>query len=466
MNTRIKQIDAVEKWEEYLFDKTKFPRQPWRDIQTRLMGPIVNGVKRHFIQYWNFINNSYSFNRFIQKEKIDEIKAEQNELKKFERYKLISSNADKKQQQAFKQFSEMSAKLFERLGFGLTNPKYKEPVIEGAQFQIQGLRSASSWSAGLPISIPENSIYQAYIDCIRNAEHYIYIENQYFISHCGEKDVQNQIAKEIAQKLIKKIHAKEPFLVMILIPLLPEFEGELADPNGIMMRKGFSLILKTIFKAKQALVKQVMDFEPEWNKYLKIFGMRTHCIINDQPVSEMIYVHSKMMIVDDKVCIIGSANINDRSMLGSRDSEIAVIMEQTVKTPGKMSGVEVMKSKSIAELRIKCWRSLFGFEAQEVDPEDPLNPDLHAYIDKQVAINDEFFWKSFALYPHESLKTIGQIREALHKENLNRDYYMANKHLVKGYAVRWPVQFLSDEDLDKFDSKTIQSTLIPTNIFA
>ena len=38
----------------------------------------------------------------------------------------------------------------------------------------------------------------------------------------------------------------------------------------------------------------------------------------------MIYVHSKMMIVDDKRTIIGSANINDRSMLGSRDSELAV----------------------------------------------------------------------------------------------------------------------------------------------
>lgn len=31
-----------------------------------------------------------------------------------------------------------------------------------------------------------------------------------------------------------------------------------------------------------------------------------------------------MMIVDDKYVIIGSANINDRSMKGNRDSEIAV----------------------------------------------------------------------------------------------------------------------------------------------
>lgn len=37
-----------------------------------------------------------------------------------------------------------------------------------------------------------------------------------------------------------------------------------------------------------------------------------------------IYVHSKMMIADDTYIIVGSANINQRSMAGTRDTEIAV----------------------------------------------------------------------------------------------------------------------------------------------
>ena len=37
-----------------------------------------------------------------------------------------------------------------------------------------------------------------------------------------------------------------------------------------------------------------------------------------------IYVHSKLMIVDDDYIVIGSANINQRSMAGERDSEICV----------------------------------------------------------------------------------------------------------------------------------------------
>jgi phospholipase D1/2 len=38
----------------------------------------------------------------------------------------------------------------------------------------------------------------------------------------------------------------------------------------------------------------------------------------------MIYVHSKGMVVDDEYVLIGSANINQRSMDGSRDTEIAM----------------------------------------------------------------------------------------------------------------------------------------------
>jgi phosphatidylserine/phosphatidylglycerophosphate/cardiolipin synthase-like enzyme len=37
----------------------------------------------------------------------------------------------------------------------------------------------------------------------------------------------------------------------------------------------------------------------------------------------MVYVHSKGIIVDDEYIICGSANINQRSMDGSRDTEIA-----------------------------------------------------------------------------------------------------------------------------------------------
>jgi phospholipase D1/2 len=44
------------------------------------------------------------------------------------------------------------------------------------------------------------------------------------------------------------------------------------------------------------------------------------------------------MIVDDKTVIIGSANINDRSLLGKRDSEVAVIINDEAFEDGKING--------------------------------------------------------------------------------------------------------------------------------
>lgn len=38
----------------------------------------------------------------------------------------------------------------------------------------------------------------------------------------------------------------------------------------------------------------------------------------------MIYVHAKGMIVDDEYVLLGSANINQRSLDGKRDTEIAM----------------------------------------------------------------------------------------------------------------------------------------------
>jgi phospholipase D1/2 len=48
--------------------------------------------------------------------------------------------------------------------------------------------------------------------------------------------------------------------------------------------------------------------------------LRNHGTLNGIPVTEIVYVHSKIMIVDDCIALIGSANINDRSLMGDRDS--------------------------------------------------------------------------------------------------------------------------------------------------
>lgn len=52
----------------------------------------------------------------------------------------------------------------------------------------------------------------------------------------------------------------------------------------------------------------------------------------------------------------GSANINDRSMLGKRDSEVAVIFEDSETTASVMDDQEYQAGKFALQLRLECFK--------------------------------------------------------------------------------------------------------------
>ena len=133
-----------------------------------------------------------------------------------------------------------------------------------------------------------------------------------------------------------------------------------------------------------SLVALYFSVGAEYTKYIVFCGLRTHDTLTEQLVSELfpvfltmsikfvkflpstfkffcnkqalqvtelVYVHSKLIIVDDRCCLIGSANINDRSQLGKRDSEVATFMEDTEFEPSLMNGAEFMAGKFCGSLR-------------------------------------------------------------------------------------------------------------------
>ena len=55
------------------------------------------------------------------------------------------------------------------------------------------------------------------------------------------------------------------------------------------------------------------------------------------------------MIIDDRIALIGSANINDRSLKGTRDSELAVVIEDE---ESKFIEWEWKKSKKVREVSV------------------------------------------------------------------------------------------------------------------
>ena len=103
-----------------------------------------------------------------------------------------------------------------------------------------------------------------------------------------------------------------------------------------------NLQYQSICRGGLSLLEQLSNGEgvefKHLEKYIKFIGLRQHGLFHGKPMTEIIYVHSKCMIVDDECAIIGSANINDRSLVGNRDSEIAVIVEDTNKVEVRVGG--------------------------------------------------------------------------------------------------------------------------------
>ena len=71
------------------------------------------------------------------------------------------------------------------------------------------------------------------------------------------------------------------------------------------------------------------------------------------------------MIVDDRHVICGSANINDRSMKGSRDSEIAVVIQDQQTLDSKLGGKDAKVAQFSHSLRKQIFREHFGITQDE-----------------------------------------------------------------------------------------------------
>ena len=101
-------------------------------------------------------------------------------------------------------------------------------------------------------------------------------------------------------------------------------------------------------------------------------------------VSEELYIHSKILIADDRVVICGSANLNDRSQLGYHDSEIAVVIEDSNLVDSVMAGQPYQASKFAASLRRQLFRKHLGLlPFQDWTKPDanflPINKDPNQY---------------------------------------------------------------------------------------
>jgi len=283
------------------------PREPWHDIHAMVEGPVARDVLENFIQRWKRQASedlhSHLFN-FTEEEGFISIEKEQGN---------VARSEDSWNVQLFRSIDHYSA------------------TIKGIDLSIQ----------------------ECYINSIRNADRFLYIENQYFLGssqnwlHDRDVGCENLIPFEIANKICSKIRDRAQFNVYIVIPMYPEGYPEDGPVQEVLFWQHRTQ--EFMFKMVHDTIEKVYGSSP--NKPLVSDYLNFYCLgqRETEPGSEAIvrdpsqlaaptrddlilhntrrfaiYVHSKLMIADDVFVILGSANINERSMSGYRDSEIAI----------------------------------------------------------------------------------------------------------------------------------------------
>jgi phospholipase D1/2 len=464
-NNRIMDFQSVEDWESNELSKAEYGRMPWHDVAMALIGPCVYDIAEHFVLRWN----SCKRDKYKRDDRYDWLTLEGREG---EDEDLLSV-----QRPAFPVGGYTHHPL---------SPLSTKP-LDGTQGTVhaQVIRSSADWSSGI---LTEHSIQNAYCEIIRNAQHYVYIENQFFITATGDNQapIHNVIGAAIVDACVRAGKEGRKFRVIILIPAIPGFAGDLRKDAATGTRAIMDYQYKSICRGEHSIFGEIHAQGVNPKNHIFVFNLRSYDRLNTTPamleqekksgvkyqkvqranaeeitssgihgqhknaspsssgdddlssdeereeaadqkrrfeeqreavrissnqekqtsgdsvaknamlaqkkvssepwdsndleqekqnfVQEELYIHGKVCIVDDRIVICGSSNINDRSQQGFHDSELSIVIEDMDTIESTMNGKPYKAGRHAATLRRMLWREHLGLlPVQDLDASDDPN---------------------------------------------------------------------------------------------
>ncbi|GAA5896328.1 uncharacterized protein JCM6883_006870 [Sporobolomyces salmoneus] len=606
-NARVQDFNQVDEWVSNQQSRLEVARMPWHDIHSMLQGDAVLDVAQHFVERWNFVRHlkyRHQHERFPTLAFPHPVDPSATPTPTIARHPH------------FERFAEIGRHFHNHM----LDPPQGWPKVQGGTVKVQVVRSSADWSHGI---LTEHSIQNAYRQLILEANHSIVIENQFFITTTGAKKtpVSNLIGAAIVERVVSAAKNYQRFKIIIIIPAVPGFAGDL-DAKG---SSGTLCILGAQLKSIEGIFDQIRAQGVNPDEYISLYNLRSYDQINHDParikrmeeksgvtwfqaqaalarlqlgpnatedelrknknvliavpkeggeqaalegdtknvaknetktpmpdsyeeaqrivqrfeqaddidekisdsvahhaqkgtgslfdekwagteesernayVTEQCYIHSKLMIVDDRRVIIGSANLNDRSQLGDRDSEIACIYEDSDLIQSQMDGKPYLAGRFAATLRRELFKSHLGLAppqfcpAGETEPvtaamrmvgvphtdvtdseegqivKDPLSPDLELLWKSTAARNAQAFANVFRCVPAARIQTWQQYKDYVPKKpikvghvadpNMPVKYIKEQLDQVRGHLVPMPLDFLCKEKLLEYDASVNPLTL-------
>lgn len=155
---------------------------------------------------------------------------------------------------------------------------------------------------------------EAHLRLIRTAKRYIFIETQFLRS------------TPITDALVTAAAAQPDLQLVVLLPAAPE-DVAFDSSDDMDAKYGEQLQSTAVERLRDAFGDRVFFGSPAQPRRMQTDGRDTHY---DAPI---IYIHAKVMVIDDRAAIVSSANLNGRSMRW--DSETGIELAE----PGRAEQV-------------------------------------------------------------------------------------------------------------------------------
>ncbi|CAI6332368.1 unnamed protein product [Periconia digitata] len=305
-NARILDFQDVPNWENNKLDRTQNSRMGWSDVSLCFTGPAVQDLRTHFSQRWNFIyDEKYSKKatrysrlsatrsgaqqapgqRGLENESSDDQGGENYDGQEGERGLFGRSGGGGLRNQLFSRVSE-GYHQYSHHGEGEQQHQQHQPqqshAEHGAQrgrVDCQLTRSSAQWSHNITT---EHSIQNAYCEIIRNSKHFVYIENQFFITATGneQKPVKNQVGAAIVERIVRAARNGEKYKMMVVMPSVPAFAGDLQSDDALGTRAIMEFQYESINRGGHSIYEEIAKAGFNPLDYIRFYNLRNYDRIN------------------------------------------------------------------------------------------------------------------------------------------------------------------------------------------
>ncbi|KAL7810435.1 phospholipase D/transphosphatidylase [Trichoderma gracile] len=260
-NNRVLDFKKVQDWQDNELSKADYGRMPWHDVSMGVIGPCVYDIAEHFVLRWNFVKR--------------------DKYKRDERFDWIILEGREGEDEDLIGVQRPKYPMGDYIRHPLT-PLSTKNLLGRGTVHAQVVRSSADWSSGI---LTDRSIQNAYSEVISKAQHYVYIENQFFITATGEHQspIHNTIGEAIVEAVVRAGKEGRKFRVIVIIPAVPGFAGDLRDKAASGTRAIMDYQYKSICRGEHSIFEQVKAQGVDPTKHIFFFNLRSYDRLNKTP---------------------------------------------------------------------------------------------------------------------------------------------------------------------------------------